>query len=57
MVVLNKNRKQMNLNIERFAEIISGDEMVKDVISGKRYKVDEIKIPAMTALVLEVTDR
>ena len=57
MVILNKNRKQMNLNIERFAEILSGDEMVRDVISGERYKVDEIKIPAMTALVLEVTDR
>ncbi len=54
MVVLNKNKKQVKINIERFNEIISGYETAKDVISGKEYPVNELKVSAMTALVLEV---
>ncbi len=56
MVILNKNRKQMKPDIERFGEIISGDESVRDVISGKSFQVNDIKVPAMTALVLEVVE-
>ena len=54
MVAINKNRKQIKPDIDRFSEMLTGDETVRDVISGISYKVRDIKIPAMTALVLEV---
>ncbi len=54
MVVINKNKKRKKIDIERFGEILTGGETVRDVISGKQYQVNNLTADAMSVVVLEV---
>jgi len=54
MVVVNNTEKEKTLTTDRFAERIKGITTVKNVISGERSSIKEIKVPAKSTLVLEL---
>jgi glycosidase len=55
MVAFNANAKDMVLPAGRFREMLEGVASGRDVLSGKTYSLkDEIRLPAKSALVLEI---
>ncbi len=55
MVVLNKNDGEAHLDIARFAEIMRGDKIGMDVLTGKRVMLSKgITVPARSALILQI---
>lgn len=55
MVLLNKNSENVNLDLNRYAQMIANKFRAKDIISGKAINVDNILlIPAKTAMILEI---
>ena len=55
MVVLNKNKNDHALSLERFNEMTGKISEGKDVLSGKVYNLEsEIVLPALTPLILEL---
>ena len=54
MVILNKNVKPTFLNTERFYERLDGFTTGKDVLTDKEFKLDELVVPARSALILEL---
>ncbi|NQU81644.1 MAG: cyclomaltodextrinase C-terminal domain-containing protein, partial [Bacteroidetes bacterium] len=55
MVVLNKNKNDYPLSLERFREILGDCTNGKDVLSEKVYNLSgEIVLPALTPLILEL---
>lgn len=55
MIVLNKNKEDHHLKLERFNEIICGYSKGKDIIGGKVFDLNyEIAVPALTPLILEL---
>jgi len=55
MVILNKQTTEVTLDIERFAEILSGFKTGIDVLTKKQYIVEDfIQVPARTALILDL---
>ena len=55
MVILNKNKENTTLHTERFNEIISGYTTGTDVITGIKYNLNLIDLPARTSLLLELS--
>lgn len=55
MVIVNTNDTPQTLNTKRFTDRTSGFTTAKDVVSGQQYnKIEEIKLPATSTLVLEL---
>lgn len=54
MVAFNKSDKAQKLDKSRFAEVIGGEAWGVDVISGRRYSLEKLEIPARDVLVLEL---
>jgi len=55
MVILNKTKKDTDLTLERFHEILKGDKEGTDVLTGKKYNLEtSIILPKKSALILEV---
>lgn len=55
MVILNKNKEAVQIETDRYHEMLNGNETGKDVISGKNYPLNgSIEVPARSALILEI---
>ncbi|MNE96589.1 hypothetical protein D3C80_1948070 [compost metagenome] len=55
MVIVNTNDTPQTLNTKRFTDRTNGFATAKDVVSGQQYnKIEEIKLPATSTLVLEL---
>jgi glycosidase len=55
MVILNKNKTETALPTGRFAEMLAGARVGVDVVTGKRYPLDDsLAVPPRSALVLEM---
>ena len=55
MVVMNKNNKPVNIDTNRFAEIIKDKTTAKDVLTNQTFELKKrLPIPAKTAQVFEV---
>jgi glycosidase len=57
MVLLNKNETEKTVSTSRFSEIVKGRKSGRDIISDKEFAdISEIKIPAKTAMIVELRD-
>jgi len=55
MIVLNKNKENFHLKLDRFNEILDENSKGKDVLSERVYDLkNEIVLPALTPLILEL---
>ena len=55
MIVLNKNKENFHLKLDRFNEILDENPKGKDVLSERVYDLsNEIVLPALTPLILEL---
>jgi hypothetical protein len=56
MVVLNKNKKDVELDLSRFDEIIKGESSGKDIISGRIIELDSgmLDSPSLTPMIIEI---
>ena len=54
MVVFNKNEVAKLLNADYYYERLQGYTGGKDVISGQKYSLDNLKVPARSVLLLEL---
>ena len=55
MVILNKNQKNTELNLERFDEIIKGFKSGKDILSGKEiHPGEKLILEPLTPMVIEL---
>jgi len=55
MIILNKNKEDQKLILERYKKILGGISKGKDVITGKDYELHkEVLVPGMTPLILEL---
>ena len=55
MVVLSKNMDTKTLDLNRFAEMLEGEAMATDVLSGKTFRLgDTMEVPGNGALILEL---
>src|SRR5699024_5560742 len=54
MVILNKNKEETLLPIDRFHQRISGFTQGTDVTTSKTYSLDHLLVPPRTALILEL---
>jgi len=55
MIILNKNKENTSLPLERYAEMLHSYPSGTDVLTGKTYSLgNELVIPAQTALILEL---
>ena len=55
MVILNKNKKAISLNMDRFAEILAGESTGEDVLSLKTYDLARtVPVSPRSALVLQL---
>ena len=55
MVVLNKNKADVALDVTRFHEMLSKHASAVDVISGKQFELTKtLTVPSRSVLVLEV---
>lgn len=55
MVILNKNLKEMDLNLERFNEILKGLKSGKDILSGKEIQLAEkLVLEPMSPMIIEL---
>lgn len=55
MVILNKNQEKITLNTERFKEIISEYTAGTDIITKRKYELNQLELPARTSLLLELS--
>jgi glycosidase len=55
MVVLNKNKENITLNTERFKEVISEYTAGTDIITKRKYELNQLELPARTSLLLELS--
>ena len=55
MIILNKNKKNITLELARFKEMIQGTETGKDIISGKNIALNgkNLTVPAITPMVID----
>ena len=56
MVILNKSKEETVLDTKRFKEIIEKFTSGKDIITDKVYNLNNLKIPARTSLILELSN-
>jgi glycosidase len=57
MVLLNKNETVKTVSTSLFSEIVKGRKSGRDIISDKEFAdISEIKIPAKTAMIVELRD-
>lgn len=54
MVILNKSKERVSINSSYYHERLSGFDSGTDVITGKTYPLDDLHVPARTALILEL---
>lgn len=54
MVVFNKNEKSMPVNTDYYHERMDGYSRGTDVITGKSYSLENLKVPGRSALILEL---
>ena len=55
MVILNKNKNKVSLDMKRYNEMIPAAFKAKDIISEKVMEIkDVLDVPAKTAMILEV---
>ncbi|MEL6674893.1 MAG: glycoside hydrolase family 13 protein [Bacteroidota bacterium] len=55
MVILNKNKGDYELNLDRFAEVLQDAAVGQEVLSGRSYRLEEkLALPPMTPLILEL---
>jgi glycosidase len=54
MVILNKNQETVNLDKERYSEVIEDKTHGTDVISGRKFNLTDLNIPARSSLILEL---
>jgi glycosidase len=55
MVMLNNNETEKSVGTKRFAEILNGYKSGREIITSKEISVvSEIKIPAKTAMIIEL---
>lgn len=54
MVILNKNDKEITLTDERYKDMTEDYSAGKDVISGRTYLLEDMLLPAKSALILEL---
>lgn len=55
MVVLSKNSKAVDLKLDRFKELLSGNETGRDVISGASLELKNvITVPPMTPMIIDI---
>jgi neopullulanase len=57
MILLNKSKENKTIDTERFYELMGQYNTGRDVITGNAYDLeDEITVPALTGLILELTN-
>jgi glycosidase len=55
MILLNKNKENVNLDMKRYYEMIPAKFKAKDIITNKEFEVvNTLEIPAKTAIILEI---
>lgn len=55
MVVLNKNKQDIELDLTRFKEIIANDKKGKNVLTGESVDLTKtLKLKAMTSVVIDI---
>lgn len=55
MVVLSKNKKNVDLELDRFKEILAGAIKGKEIISGKEVMLkNKLNVPAQSPMIIEV---
>jgi hypothetical protein len=55
MVILNKGKEPVTLEMERYLELTGGYETGKDVLSGETFSLQsELEVPALRGLILEL---
>lgn len=55
MVVMNKNKKDYRLKLDRFSEILDRNYTGTDILSGKNFDLNnEILVPSLSPLILEL---
>lgn len=55
MVILNKNTQPIQLQTQRFHEVLAGKTVAKDIVLDHSFKLKEfIEVPAQSALILEI---
>ena len=55
MIILNKNKEYVNLDMNRYNEMISNNFVAKEVITNKILRINNsLEIPSMTAMILEI---
>ncbi len=55
MVILNKNKEDSILKLDRFAEIINGETKAKDILSDQSFNLGtEIHLKAQTPMILKI---
>jgi hypothetical protein len=55
MVILNKNKEAVQLDMKRYHEMLNGNQIGKDIISGENIKLfDKMEVPAKSAMIIEV---
>jgi glycosidase/predicted alpha/beta superfamily hydrolase len=56
MVVINKSLDAQRLDTARFQEMIGGDTLATDVLTGQQHRLDQsLEVPGSSATVLELT--
>lgn len=51
MVVMNKNARDMDLDISRFGEVLKGRTLATEVYSGKPSSIGQLKVPARSTVI------
>lgn len=54
MVIFNKNKEVTAVNTDRYYERLDGYSKGIDIITGKMYSLNDLKVPARSALILEL---
>jgi len=55
MIILNKNSKPVNLDLNRYNEMVNNSFVAKEVLSNQVFHIDNLlEIPAKTAMILEI---
>ncbi len=55
MVVLNKNEADVLLDTDRFSEMTGGARFASDILTGTIHLLDNLTIPARSAMILELS--
>ncbi|MFH0760076.1 MAG: glycoside hydrolase family 13 protein [Bacteroidota bacterium] len=54
MVILNKNKKQIDINVAAYPEMLTHPSRFRDILTGKEFSPVNLSVPAESALILEV---